>query len=387
MQYSKPEEIYKNRSGQKDFCQFTDMPPHLIRILILIEDFSFYKHHGIVPKAILEAMFLNIKCGKHKFGGSTITQQLCKNLYFGCEISYIRKLSEMVRTFEMERKLTKNQILELYLNCVYFDNGTYGITEAAEYYFNEKPSELTFNQSFFLISLLPIVGMYNPLAYPEKFHKYMMNNARTLHRKHFITEEEMDVLMSHSPERLDEKLRLPDENTKKYSVHGPFINERYGPYKAIRDEEKRIICTVAGEGFRASDATQKAIANVIMNRIGVREWAQYKSAEEIIKHTGFNAYDFRARYYIEMEKYIEDRYGNKKFERIINNVLPVIRKEEKDITGGCVIFYSPLRYRIEQKRAGNKNRKVPDWDFSLLEKVRIPGVRGDFAFFRYKDSH
>ena len=382
-----PEKLYRKRASEKDFCGIADMPSHLVRILVLIEDFSFYRHHGISPKAIIEALWLDIRKGRIGFGGSTITQQICKNLYFSCKVSFRRKFSELMKALQMERKLTKDQIIELYLNCVYFDNGTYGITEAARFYFDEAPSELTFRQCFLLISLLPVVGKYNPLVRPAEFYKYMMNNAGALHRNGFITDEEMDEVRFRGPECLDEKLRKADENTWKYAEHGPFINERYGPFPAVRDEEKAAVCTVCGEAFHAADAVQKAIAHVIVNRIGTREWNRYQTSEEIVRYTGFNACEFRAKYFREAERYIDERNGDEKFERVIRNVLPVLRKEEEDFTRGCVMFYSPRRYRLDQMRAGNYKRKVPDWDFSLLEKVRFPGLRGDFAFFRYSDSN
>lgn len=381
-----PEQLYRKRAAEKDFCSITAMPSHLVRILVLIEDFSFYKHHGISPKAILEALWLDLKNGRIGFGGSTITQQICKNLYFGYKASFLRKLSEMGKAIQMERKLTKDRILELYLNCVYFDNGTYGITEAARFYFDEAPSELTFRQCFFLISLLPVVGKYNPLAHPTEFYKYMMNNAKALRRKGLITDEEMNEVRFRGPECLDERLRKPDENTWKYAEHGPLINERYGPFPAIREEEKAVICTVCGEAFHASDAVQKAIAHVIMNRIGVREWSRYQTSEDIAKYSGFDAYRFRNKYFRRAETYLDERFGDEKYERVIRNVLPVLRNEEEDFTRGCVMFYSPCRYRYDQLRAGKYKQKVPNWDFSLLEKVRFPGLRGDFAFFRYSDG-
>ena len=386
MKQRQPEELYRARAAEEDFCSFDEMPAHLKRVLLLIEDISFFKHHGIVPTAILEALWLNIKTGKSGFGGSTITEQLCKNLYFGCEVSYLRKLLQMCKTFEIERKLTKRQILEMYLNCVYFDNGTYGITEAAGYYFGETPSQLTFNQCFLLISLLPVVGKMNPLAHPAELYAYMMNNARALHRKRLITDEEMNGLLAHGPECLDEKLRKPDENTQKYAIHGPYINEKYGPFSSVGKEEEAAFCTVCGEAFKASDAVQKAIAHVIVNRVGVREWSRYRTTEEIVKHTGFNACDFRAKYYREAEAYLEERYGDRRFERVIRNVLPVLRQQEADFTGNCVMFYSPRRFRLEQLRAGNRSRKKPDWDFSLLEKAKFSGLRGDYAFYRYKEE-
>ena len=90
------------------------------------------------------------------------------------------------------------------------------------------------------------------------------------------------------------------------------------------------------------------------------------------------------KHFREVEAYLEVRYGDERIERIISNILPVLRKEEKDFTKGCVMFYSPLRYRLDQLKAGHPGQKVPDWDFSLLEKVKFPGLRGDFEFYRYR---
>lgn len=376
--------FYEKRSTNEDYCVYEHFPEQLIRIVLAIEDSSFFSHKGISIRSIVRTAIYDIKHGRFDFGASTITQQLAKNLYFGFYPSIYRKLCEMFISFSLEKKFDKQTILELYLNSIYFDNGKYGITEAADYYFGVSPSDLNLNQCFILVSVLPIAGIYNPLVCPEQFYRWLHNNAKSLYRRGIISAEEMEIINAHSPLCLDEKICKADSHTERYTKHGPMINERYGPFPEISDEEKFIICTVCGEAYKANSAVHKSIANVIMNRIGVKEWSRYKTASDIIKHTGFDAYSFGSVHFKTAQEYFKLRDGsNKRIEKIANEIITVIRKQEADITNGCVIFYSPLRFRINCIRKKQYGVKVPNWNFDLIEKVHIRGCAGDFAFFRY----
>lgn len=229
MKKKSPREIYKQRAAQPDYCPLHDMPEYLPSIAIAFEDQNFYMHKGIDFHSIWKA----IKWAYHGnplIGASTITQQLVKNLYFTFERSWIRKLREAFLAIHFSRCLTKDEILELYLNIIYYDNGQYGITNAADFYFDKAPADLTINQTVFLVNLLPIVGIINPLYHPKPFverrDKKIRKNSDILNR---ISEDIIPEAMCHDLQCLDEELCLPSEETKKYDAPGPMINERFGP--------------------------------------------------------------------------------------------------------------------------------------------------------------
>lgn len=379
-------QIYYNRSQEKDFCPLENMPAHLIRYAILLEDRLFYKHLGVDFYAILRVTYLNLKMRQMRYGASTITQQLCKNLYFGFRGSLGRKIQEFFLSLWIESKLTKDQILELYLNIIYFGNGQYGITDASQYYFGVHPSKLSINQAFSLMCMLPFPGIKNPLVYPDEFCSFKNKKATHLYKLNVLSSNEYQKIACQNAATPDESLRKAESINRWYSEHVPWYNERFGPFPEVREEEKIVICTVSGEGYGAVDKVQKAIAHVIMNRIGFREWRNYKTAEEIIKNTGFDAYSMRSLNYRKAEEYLKNRNGlDEEIEKIIHNVIPIIRGQEKDFTKRCVLFYSPMRYRLQCLKRKQIWKMKPNWNFSILQKAKLKGCRGDFAFYRYID--
>lgn len=114
---------------------------------------------------------MNYQAKKIVYGGSTITQQLAKNLYFRFTHNYLRKASEALIALLMERKLGKERILEMYANIIYFGNGVYGISDAVRFYFSKPVSDLTLNQMFMLACLPAIPTRGNPIQYPEVFER------------------------------------------------------------------------------------------------------------------------------------------------------------------------------------------------------------------------
>lgn len=218
--------IYSRRAAMGDFCRLEDVSDRFITCLLLFEDHSFYRHNGIDVAEIARAVRLALK-GNPLYGGSTITQQLVKNLYFRFDRSYLRKIKEAFLSRSFERELTKRQILELYMNVIYFDNGQYGIYNASRFYFHKDPKDLDLNQSVFLAALLPVVGIYNPLYHPKEFAEY--RNRKLAGWKGYFTDELVAEILRHGPDLLDEELCKATEETKRYDAPGPMINERFGP--------------------------------------------------------------------------------------------------------------------------------------------------------------
>ena len=223
--------LYEQRKAQENFCPLDEMPEKMRHFFVILEDSGFYHHKGYLPEGIRDAIYLNGHAGEIVTGGSTITQQLVKNLYFNFNKSYLRKLAEFFLALYAERKLGKERILEFYLNIIYFGNGIYGIYDAAEFYLNKSIEELNVNQMFLLASIpkAPTVG--NPIQHPEVFER--LRNKRLMVNLRAISEEDKNEILSHDASCLDEELRKNDDFTKNYSQEIVLINEIYGPQKKV----------------------------------------------------------------------------------------------------------------------------------------------------------
>ncbi|HZC78986.1 MAG TPA: transglycosylase domain-containing protein, partial [Ktedonobacterales bacterium] len=142
------------------------LPRHLIDAVIATEDRRFFKHWGLDPSGMMRAAFTNLSQGRVAQGGSTLTQQLAKNLFLGSERTWARKLEELVLALWLEMRLGKRNILELYLNRVYFGAGAYGIESASRRFFAKSASDLTVVEAALLAGLLKAPSRYSPASNP-----------------------------------------------------------------------------------------------------------------------------------------------------------------------------------------------------------------------------
>ena len=149
------------------WVDYSEFPSHLIDALVSIEDHRFFKHHGVDWYRTAGA-FTNMFLGmKDTFGGSTLTQQLIKNMTQEDDATVRRKLQEIFRALEYEKQYDKDEILELYLNLVYFGHGCYGIGAAADYYFGKEVSQLTIAEAASIVGITNNPSMYSPYANKE----------------------------------------------------------------------------------------------------------------------------------------------------------------------------------------------------------------------------
>jgi len=144
-----------------------ELPAHLPAALIATEDRRFRSHPGIDPIGIARAAITNIRAGRVREGGSTLTQQLAKNVFLTPDRSIGRKIQELLLAFWLEQRFTKDQILTIYLNRVYFGAGAYGVAAAADTYFGKSPRDLTLPESALLVGLLKAPSRYNPAVNPD----------------------------------------------------------------------------------------------------------------------------------------------------------------------------------------------------------------------------
>ena len=163
-------ELYRAGDLVGEAVSLDDLPPHLIQAVLATEDRRFYSHFGIDPVGLARAMYRNIRAGRIVEGGSTITQQLAKNLFLTPARTYVRKLQEMVVALWLEIEFSKDQILTLYLNRVYLGAGTYGVDAAAQKFFRKPASRINTYEAAVLAGLLKAPSRYNPVASPERAH-------------------------------------------------------------------------------------------------------------------------------------------------------------------------------------------------------------------------
>ena len=150
----------------RDPIKLSDVPPFVINTLLAAEDSNYYQHEGIDFIAILSAVVDNLR-GVTR-GGSTITSQVAKQSFVGDEISIRRKVAEAVVAAELERRYTKDQILEYYINSIYWGAGAYGLQSASSEYFNKDVSKLTLDEAATLVVIIRSPAYYNPRKYPER---------------------------------------------------------------------------------------------------------------------------------------------------------------------------------------------------------------------------
>lgn len=148
------------RSGE-DYIKLEDISQDYKNAVVAVEDHRFYSHKGIDVISMLRATYVNIKSSSLTYGASTITQQVGRLLYFTQEKSPIRKFAEIFVAFDLEKNYSKDEILELYLNIIYFGNGYTGIHDASYGYFNKSPKDLTFYEATYLAGLPNAPSVYS----------------------------------------------------------------------------------------------------------------------------------------------------------------------------------------------------------------------------------
>ncbi len=175
--------------------KLSQISPNMRYAILASEDARFYEHGAIDIPSIIRAFITDIIHKRIVQGGSTITQQLVKNIYLTPSRTITRKLKEIILAYRLEKQLTKNQILELYLNTVYFGAGAWGIEAAARTYFDTHASKLTIEQSALLAGLVKAPSAYNPYKHPQAARIRMAYVLKRMYENHFITFKQYEKAM------------------------------------------------------------------------------------------------------------------------------------------------------------------------------------------------
>lgn len=190
-----------------------DMPEDLIHAVLAVEDRRFYSHWGIDVLGLARAVAINLIKGKVVQGGSTLTQQLAKNLFLSQERTLKRKIQEAMLALWLEHEMTKDEILASYLNRVYMGSGTYGVEAAARVYFQKRVKNLTLRESATIAGLLKAPSRYSPLSNPELSHKRTDTVIKTMEDAGYITEQDVSKLNSTPPPKPE---KSDTRNSEKY---------------------------------------------------------------------------------------------------------------------------------------------------------------------------
>jgi len=160
--------IARRGSAHGRAAEIEDLPDYLIDAVLAVEDRRFYHHMGVDIRGTIRAVVANIRAGRVVQGGSTLTQQLAKNLFLTSERTLERKVQEVLLAFWLESRFTKDEILELYLNRVYFGGGAWGVEAASTRYFGRSASELSLGEAALLAGLLKAPSRYSPISDAER---------------------------------------------------------------------------------------------------------------------------------------------------------------------------------------------------------------------------
>ena len=188
---SKVEEIQSDSS----YTELSELPQMYLNAVVAVEDHRFEQHFGIDLIAIGRAAWNNLTSWSLREGGSTITQQLAKNLYFTQEKSFIRKIAEMFMAFRLENAYTKDKILELYVNSIYFGDGYYCIYDASQGYFGKAPIDMTNYECTLLAGIPNAPSVYSLTANPELAEQRQEYVVQRMVQYGYISEDEAQSIL------------------------------------------------------------------------------------------------------------------------------------------------------------------------------------------------
>lgn len=176
------EEMEQKIQSIGNYTKLEDLPETYVKAVLAVEDKRFYRHFGIDLIATCRALMNDIKAMAPVEGGSTITQQLAKNQYFSQEKKVTRKIAELFMAFKMEQSFTKDQILEMYVNSIFFGNNYYCVGDASIGYFGKLPAQMNDDECTMLAGIPNAPSVYNPVVNPELARQRQQQVIRKMER-------------------------------------------------------------------------------------------------------------------------------------------------------------------------------------------------------------
>lgn len=187
------------KESTKYYVSYEDIPKDYVNAVVAVEDHRFFEHNGIDFIAVARAVVVNITHNSFAQGGSTLTQQLCKNIYFTQEQDFNRKIAEVFAASDLEKNISKEKIFELYANTSYFGNGYTGLGQASMGYFGKPPAELTLYECTLLAGIPNAPSIYAPTVNLEKCIQRQHQVISAMLKYEYIDENTADELRSEQP--------------------------------------------------------------------------------------------------------------------------------------------------------------------------------------------
>ena len=187
------------------YTKLEDLPEYYAKAVVAVEDRRFYEHGPIDFIAIGRAIVSNIKQGELAEGGSTITQQVAKNLYFMTEDSVVdRKIAEIFMAFDLEKNYSKNDILELYINTIFYGYNCYNIYDASQEYYGKEPKDLTLYEATLLAGVPNAPSVYSPKTNITLAHKRQEKVLSSMVKEEYLSQEEADKVILEQHDHLND---------------------------------------------------------------------------------------------------------------------------------------------------------------------------------------
>ncbi|RSL34384.1 PBP1A family penicillin-binding protein [Salibacterium salarium] len=226
-------ELAQLHKEDRDMVEIENIPEHVQQAFIAVEDTRFYEHQGIDPRAIARALYRDILAGAKVEGGSTITQQLAKNAFLSNDKTLLRKTKEVLIAMGLERRFSKDQILEFYMNQIYFGHGAYGIKSAAELYYGKQPADLTEDEAAMLAGIPKAPSNYSPVDDAEQAKERRNTVLALMEQQGFINAEET---VSFQGKTLPESLHQSEKTPAFYTYIDMVLDEAESKYQLSAEE-------------------------------------------------------------------------------------------------------------------------------------------------------
>jgi len=338
-------EFFKERRLLVDY---EDFPDFLIHAIVSAEDGSFFKHKGLNYRAIIRALIANFKAGKKVQGGSTITQQLARTLLLSQEKTYTRKFKEAVLAVRMERSLTKQDILYIYLNQIYLGHGAYGIEMACRTYFRKSVKDITLPEAALLAGLPKAPSRFSPVFNPARAKSRQIYVLNRMREENYITEEDM---LSYLNQEIKIFVR------KKFNEESPYYLETVR-LSVLRHLEEKNVLEGALKIWTAMDLQKQKQAKQAL-REGLENWDKRKGFRGKLKSVS----DLK-----EQEKLLEETSEKLRSEIRSHLILPgfvlSFNPETEEISPD---FFVEFKKRFAEIEEGNQSAEF--W-FSKYERLK-----------------
>jgi penicillin-binding protein 1A len=245
-----------------------EVPPLMVKAILAAEDRDFYTHHGVDFTGILRAMWYNLRTGSSGQGASTITMQVARNFFLSPEKTYSRKFKEILLAFKIERELSKDEILELYLNKIFLGHRAYGFGAAAQIYYGKSVNDLTLPEIAMLAGLPKAPSRHNPLSNPDtalERRNYVLQRMRALD---FIDDEAFEVAKT-AP-------LTASKHALRFDVEAPYVAEMVRQYMVDRYDESsyaggfNIYTTIRADYQQAANTALRKGLHAYERRHGYR---------------------------------------------------------------------------------------------------------------------